>query len=53
MGLFGAAHEWGFKEVHLTKICPTMIKLGTVIPCLNKIKKHINHVIHSLSSADI
>ena len=43
MGLLGAAHGWvGSKKSPLTKIChtyPTMMKLGTIIPYLNKIKK--------------
>ena len=33
---------------------PAMMKLDTVIPYLRKIQKnHLNHVIHSLISADI
>ena len=39
MGFFGAGHGWGGT---LPKIChtyPTMMKLGTVIPYLRKIKK--------------
>ena len=32
---------------------PTMKKLGIVIPCLKNSKKHINHVIQHLNSADI
>ena len=43
MGTFGAAYGWwGAKRPPLPKIChthPTMIKLGTVIPCLKKIQK--------------
>ena len=42
MGIFGTAHEWGTKNAHLPKICdtyPTIIKLGTVIPYLEKIQK--------------
>ena len=45
MGLFGAAYGWGQKAPppkKVPKIChtyPTMIKLGTVIPHLKKIKK--------------
>ena len=55
---FGAAHGWGggAKKPPLPKIChryPTMMKLGTVIPYLKKIKKYLNHVIQPLSSADI
>ena len=45
----------GAKRTPFLKIChayPTMIKLGTVIPYLKRSKKHINHVIHPLSSAD-
>ena len=44
---------WGL----LPKIChtyPAMIKLDTVVPYLKKIqKKYMNHVIHTLRSADI
>ena len=40
MGLFGAAHRWGAtKSCPLLKIFhayPTVMKLGTVIPCLKK-----------------
>ena len=40
IGLFGAAHRWGGgKKATLPKICltyPTIMKLGTVIPYLNK-----------------
>ena len=40
MGIFGAAHGWGpFWDTY-----PTMMKLGTVIPYLEKIKKNMNHV---------
>ena len=44
MGFFGAAHGWGGKKAPppLPKIChtyPTIMKLGTVIPCQNKIQK--------------
>ena len=45
MGLFDAAHECGDKKVlnkALPKIChtyPSMMKLGTVIPYLKKIRK--------------
>ena len=55
MGFFGTAHEWGVKKVPQPKIChtyPTLMKLGTVVPCLKKIQKYINHVAHLLSSAD-
>ena len=31
----------------VTDIYPTMMKLGTVIPYLKKIKKNINHVTHT------
>ena len=41
MGFSGAAHGWGgAKRLPLPKIChtcPTMMKLGTVIPYLKKI----------------
>ena len=44
MGFFGAAHGWGAGAFWPppSKIRPTyatMIKLGTVIPCLRKIQK--------------
>ena len=56
MGLFGAAHGMGEAEnAPLPKIChtyPTMLKLGTVMSYLKKIKK-INHVTHLLRSAYI
>ena len=43
MGIFVAAHGWGgAKASPLLKICdtyPTMMKLGTVIPYLEKIQK--------------
>ena len=57
MGFFGTAHEWGAKKSPPPnlKIChtyPTLMKLGTVVPCLKKIQKYINHVAHLLSSAD-
>ena len=43
MGFFGAAHGLGeAKKAPLPKICrtyPTMLKLGTIIPYLNKIQK--------------
>ena len=44
------------KKAPLPIVChtyPTMMKLGTVIPYLKKIKKFMNHVTHPLSSADI
>ena len=57
MGFFGPAHGWGGgQESPLPKIChtyPVIIKLGTVIPYLTKIQKHMNHVTRPLSSADI
>ena len=52
--------EWrgkgGGKEAHFHKIFPAypkMMKLDRVIPYLKKIQKYINHVRHSLISADI
>ena len=42
MGIFGAAHGWGGQKGPLPKICQRyrkMMKLGTVIPYLKKIKK--------------
>ena len=57
VGLFRDAHGWGAKRPPpLPKICyihPTMMKLGTVVPYLKKIKKYINHVTHSMSPANI
>ena len=62
MGFFGSAHGGGGggKKAPLPKIChtcPTMMKLGKVIPYLKKIQKicekYTSHVIHSLSSVDI
>ena len=58
MGFFGAAHGWGRggKKPPLPKTGHTyltMMKLGTVIPYLEKIQKNMNHVTHPLSSADI
>ena len=37
----------------ISHIYPTMMKLGTVIPCLKKIEKHMNQVTHPVNSADI
>ena len=56
MGLFGATHGWETKKATLPNIChtcPVMIKFGTIIPYLKRSKKHMNHVAHPLSSADI
>ena len=45
MGFYGAADGWGGgggKKAPLPKIChtySTMMKLGTVMPCLRKIQK--------------
>ena len=42
MGLFGTAQGWGRQKAPLPEIChtyPTMMKPGTVIPYLKKIKK--------------
>ena len=52
MGFFGAAHGWRGQGAKMCHTYPTMMKLGTVIPYLRKIKK-INHMTHSLISADI
>ena len=47
MGIFGAAHGWGgegSKKAPLPKICdtyPAMMKLGIIIPYLEKIQKKI------------
>ena len=56
MDLFGAAHGWGEqKRLPLPKIYhtyPAIMKLGTYIPQLKKIKKDMSHVTHRLFSAD-
>ena len=42
MGVFEAAHGWGSQKGPLPKIChkyPTKMKLGTVIPYLQKMQK--------------
>ena len=55
-GPFRAANGWWGQKGRLPKICHTyftMMKLTTVIPSLNKIQKHINHVTHPLSPAEI
>ena len=46
----------GGKNTPLPKIChtyPKVMKFGTVITYLKKIKKHMNNVTNPLSSADI
>ena len=57
MGFFRAAHGWrGAKKATLPKIChtnPTIMKLGTVIPYLNKFQKLYESRDTHLSSADI
>ena len=56
MGLFGAAHEWKGGEGPLPQICrrhSIMMKLGTVVPYLNKFKKIYKSRDTSMSSADI
>ena len=59
MGIFGATHVCGAGggwKLPFPKIChtfPTMMKLGTVVPYLKKIQKNMNHVPHTLTSADI
>ena len=58
MGLFGAALGWegGRLKAHLPKIChthPTMMKPGTVIPYLKKIKKYMNQMTQPLTSTEI
>ena len=55
-GPFRAANGWWGQKGRLPKICHTyftMMKLTTVIPSLNKIQKHIIHVTHPLSPAEI
>ena len=37
----------------ISRTYTTTIKLVTVIPCLQKIKKYMNQVTHTMSSADI
>ena len=69
MGLFEAAPRWigggegggvewkrRGQKAHFHKIFPAypkMMNLDRVIPYLKKIQKYINHVRHSLISADI
>ena len=63
MGFFGAAQGWGdggvgggTKKALLPKIYhtyPTMMKLGTEIPYLQKIQKYMNHLTHPLRSAEM
>ena len=57
MDVVGAPYKWAQgKKVSLSKICHTyteVMKLGTVIPCLDKSKKYMNHVTHTLISAGI
>ena len=56
-GLFRGCSRMGrTKGPTVHKFChtyPTMIKLGTVIPSLNRIQKYVNCVTGLLSSADI
>ena len=52
MDLFGAVHEWGWAFWHRSATYATMMRLGTVIPYLKKLRK-VYHVTHSLSFADI
>ena len=55
MDLFGVAHRQGWsKKLPLPKIYhtyPTMMKFGTVMPYVKKIKKYTIHVTCFLSSA--
>ena len=56
MGIFRNTHGCGGGELPFLKIChtfPTMMKLGSVVPYLKKIQKNMNHVTHTLTSADI
>ena len=56
MGLFEAAHGWGSQRAPLPKIChtcPTIMKPGTVIPYLRKIKKIHKSRDKPYNSADI
>ena len=53
MGLFGAAHEWGWKKGSFPKIChtyPTMMKFDSCT--LPKDQKYVNHMTQPMSSAD-
>ena len=55
---FWAAHGWGGggKKAPLPKISDTytaMMKFGTVTPYHRRSKKSMNHVTHTLTSADI
>ena len=56
-GLFrGCSWMEGGQKGHPSLKChtyPTMMKLGTVIPYLNKILKDMNHITNPLSSADV
>ena len=56
MDLFGAAHGWRVsKKAPLPKTChtyPTMMKLGTLVPCLKKIQKIYKPRDAPLGSAD-
>ena len=56
MSIFGADDGWGGpKKLPLPKIghiYPTMMKLDTVIPYLEKIQKYTNLVTYTLNSAD-
>ena len=58
MGLLGAAHGWGeeaVKKTLLPKIShkyPTVIKHGTVIPCLKKTRKTANFTISRNADID-
>ena len=54
MGIFGAAHGWGEGKGGQKNTSPsTMVKLGTVIPYLKKIKKIYKSRDTPLTSADI
>ena len=58
MDLIGLLMNWSGGEAKSTTSLksvthPTMMKLDTVTPYLQKIQKNINHVTHPLRSTDI
>ena len=56
MGFWRGCSQMAGAKSPLPKIChtyPTMMKLGTVIPYLRRIKKKMNHMTQPLSSSEI